>query len=301
MVTTSVRREVVEFFKNEPFDLSERRACALAGVQRSTLRYRARRSDAGVLVGRLRDLAAARPRFGYRRLHLLLQREGVAANHKRIYRIYRAEGLAVRRRNRKRLRVARPIPMAAPTRRNELWAMDFVSDVLTDGRRFRSLTVVDALTRECPAIEVDTSLPGARVVRVLDRVALERGYPSAISVDNGPEFICTALDKWAFEHGVSLRFIQPGKPTQNAHIESFNGRFRDECLSQSWFPTLSRARVEIEMWRADYNAVRPHSSLDNRTPDEFVAALVAKSLDGGIQKKDNEIKISDCLAESVVQ
>ena len=175
-MTTSVRREVVEFFKNEPFDLSERRACALAGVQRSTLRYRARRSDAGVLVGRLRELAAARPRFGYRRLHLLLQREGVAANHKRIYRIYRAEGLAVRRRNRKRLRVARPIPMAAPTRRNELWAMDFVSDVLTDGRRFRSLTLVDALTRECPAIEVDTSLPGARVVRVLDRVALERRY-----------------------------------------------------------------------------------------------------------------------------
>ena len=177
--------------------------------------------------------------------------------------------------------------------------MDFVSDALTDGRRFRAFTLIDAFTRECPAIEVDTSLPGARVVRVLDRVAAERGYPKSITMDNGPEFISTALDKWAFEHGVELRFIQPGKPMQNGHVESFNGRFRDECLAESWFPTVPRARVEIELWRVDYNTVRPHSSLDGRTPEEF-----ARVLDSGcdVQKKVMiEVEKSDCLAESVDQ
>ena len=298
MVTAPARRCVVDHLK-AAFDLSERRACRLVGVRRSTHRYRARRRDASALVGRLRELAAKRPRFGYRRLHVLLRREGTAVNVKRVYRLYRAEGLMVRIRRRKKLRVPRLPPVDPPSKRNERWAMDFVSDALADGRRFRAFTLVDAFTRECPAIEVDTSLPGARVVRVLDRVTSERGYPTSITVDNGPEFISTALDKWAFEHGVELRFIQPGKPMQNGHIESFNGRFRDECLSQSWFATLPRARVEIEMWRVDYNTVRPHSSLDGRTPEEFVRAL-----DSGceVQKKVRiGVKKSDCLAEYVDQ
>ena len=298
MVTTSARRCVVDHFK-AAFKMSERRACRVVGLRRSSHRYRSKRSEAGSLLARLRELAAARPRFGYRRLHILLRREGAVVNAKRVYRLYRREGLAVRIRRRKRLRVPRLPPIDPPTRRNERWAMDFVSDVLTDGRRFRALTLIDAFTRECPVIEVDTSLPGARVVRVLERIAAERGYPKSITVDNGPEFICTAMDKWAFEHGVELRFIQPGKPMQNGHVESFNGRFRDECLSQCWFSTLARARAEIEIWRVDYNAVRPHSALDGRTPEEFV-----RDLDSGctVQNKVRiEIKKSDCLAESVDQ
>jgi putative transposase len=298
VVTTSARRNVVTHLR-AAFGLSERRACKLAGLRRSTQRYRARRRDSAPLLGRLRELATARPRFGYRRLHTLLRREGVLVNAKRVYRLYRLEGLSVRIRRRKKLRVPRLPPVDPPTARNQRWAMDFVSDALADGRRFRAFTLVDAFTRESPAIEVDTSLPGARVVRVLQTVAAKRGYPKSITVDNGPEFISTALDKWAFEHGVELRFIQPGKPMQNGHIESFNGRFRDECLSQSWFPTLARARAEIEIWRDDYNNVRPHSSLDGRTPSEFVRDLDSGC---GVQKKVRiEIRKSDCLAESVDQ
>jgi putative transposase len=298
VVTTSARRCVVDHFK-AAFGVSERRSCELAGLQRSTHRYRARLRDSGVIVGGLRELATVRPRFGYRRLHLLLRREGVEINVKRVYRLYRAEGLSVRIRRRKKLRVPRLPPVDPPTARNERWAMDFVSDALADGRRFRAFTLIDAFTRECPAIEVDTSLPGARVVRVLERVAAERGYPKSITVDNGPEFISTALDKWAFEHGVELRFIQPGKPMQNGHVESFNGRFRDECLAESWFPTVPRARAEIELWRVDYNTVRPHSALDGRTPEEFVRAL-----DSGYETKKKvtiEVKKSACLAECVDQ
>ena len=275
--------------------MSERRACALAALGRSSHRYKSRRSDTSVLRENLREVAALKPRYGYRRLGVLLRRRGVHANHKKIYRLYREEGLLVRRRRRKRLRTPRPLPLAPPTRRNERWAMDFVSDALTDGRRFRALTLVDKFTRECPAIEVDSSLPGARVVRVLERICTERGYPESISVDNGPEFICTALDKWAFEHGVELRFIQPGKPTQNGHIESFNGRFRDECLSEAWFPTLARARAEIEIWRIDYNTARPHSSLGDMTPAEFVQSL--ESPCSSQRKTMIEIKKADQLPE----
>jgi len=217
----------------------------------------------------MRELAALRPRFGYRRLHVLLLREGHVVNRKRVYRLYRREGLAVRRRPRKKLRAVRPMPLCAPSRPNERWAMDFVHDYLVGGRRLRTLNILDAHTRECHAIEVDTSLPGSRVVRVLDVLVAKHGLPDGITVDNGPEFISQALDRWAFANGVALHFIQPGKPVQNAHVESFNGRFRDECLSQAYFPTLARARVEIELWREDYNRVRPHSSLDYRTPAAF--------------------------------
>ena len=202
-------------------------------------------------------------------LTTLLRREGWRVNKKRVYRLYRAAGLTVRRRGRRKLRVVRaPRPMTV-ARPNERWSMDFVSDYLADGRRYRTLNVVDAFTRECLAIEVDFSLPSARVVRVLDKVIWEYGLPESIRVDNGPEFISKALDLWASQHSVKLDFIQPGKPMQNGHVESFNGRFRDECLSQHHFPTLARARAEIEIWRAHYNCERPHSSLDARTPKEF--------------------------------
>lgn len=232
----------------------------------------------------MRELAAQRPRFGYRRLHVLLAREGLVANRKRVYRLYRREGLAVRRRPRKKLRAVRPMPLPAPSCPDERWAMDFVHDCLANGRKLRMLNVVDAYTRECHAIEVDTSLTGGRVVRVLDALIAKHGKPEGITVDNGPEFISQALDRWAFANGVKLHFIQPGKPVQNAFVESFNSRFRDECLTQAHFPTLARARAEIELWRIDYNEVRPHSSLDYRTPAAFgeLARAHASEAPGGL-------------------
>ena len=192
-------------------------------------------------------------------------------NHKRVHRMYRAEGLAVRRRKRKRIGAAERQPLARPTRTNERWSMDFVSDGLSDGRRFRSLNVVDDYSRECLATEVDTSLSGMRVVRVLTRLGEQRGLPEVLVMDIGPEFAGQVLDRWAYEEGVKLHFIEPGKPIQNAFIESFNGKMRDECLNEHWFMTLREARETIELWRRDYNGVRPHSALGNRTPKEFAA------------------------------
>jgi putative transposase len=251
------------------FELSERRACALVGLGRSTCRYRPRRQDWPALRDRLRTLAGERRRFGYRRLYVLLRREGFAVNLKRIYRLYTLEGLTVRRRRRRR-RVPRGVPrLPAPTRINERWSLDFVVDVLDDGRRFRLLTVVDDFTRACLAIEIDTSLGGRRVVQVLQRVIDARGRPAMLITDNGPEFISRVLDAWAYRHGIELHFIEPGKPNQNAYVESFNGRLRDECLNEHWFLSLAHARQTIETWRLDYNAVRPHSALGNVPPEEF--------------------------------
>jgi putative transposase len=267
VVTVSVRREVVSFFKSRGH--SERRACMMANLRRSTCQYKHRRPDGAELLVRLRELASERPRFGYRRLHVLLRREGVSVNRKRVYRLYRAAGLTVRRRTRRKLRASRPLPIIVLDHPNQRWSMDFVHDYLADGRKLRTFNVVDAFTRECLAIEVDFSLPSARVIRVLDKLVWQYGLPESLRVDNGPEFISVAMDRWAFQHGVRLDFIQPGKPTQNAHVESFNGHFRDECLAQSHFPTLARARVEIELWRADYNCERPHSSLRYETPKAF--------------------------------
>jgi putative transposase len=231
------------------------------------------------LRARLHELALERVRWGYRRLHLLLRREGQRVNVKRVYRLYREEGLAVRRRKRKRVAVARA-PQPAPRRLNERWTMDFMSDVLVGGRRYRILNVLESLSREALASEVDTSLPAARVIQSLEEVALERGYPARIVVDNGSEFRSTALDAWAYEHAVNLEFIQPGKPIQNAVIESFNGRMRDELLNQHWWRTLNEAREAVGAYREDYNRVRPHSTLGNRTPEEFAATL--RSLDLGV-------------------
>jgi putative transposase len=249
-------------------DLTERQACRYTGFARSTQRYVSHRPPELALRERLCVLASERPRWGYRQLHRLLRREGYAINHKRTRRLYREEGLTVRRRSRKRVAMAR-VPKLGVTAANMRWSMDFVRDTLRDGRVFRAFTLVDDFTRECPVIEVDTSLTGARVVRVLNRLADTRGLPTTLVCDNGPEFRGHVLDQWAYTHGVALHFIEPGKPVQNAYVESFNGRFRDECLNSSWFVSLDDARVTIEHWRRDYNETRPHGSLAGCTPLEF--------------------------------
>jgi putative transposase len=267
-VTCPARREVVRWVVGE-LGVSERRACALLRISAASLRYAPRRPVPTELRERLLALARERPRYGYRRLHVLLQREGYEVNHKRVHRLYRSEGLMVRRRLRKRIAASKRVPLPAPTRVNERWSIDFVSDQLADGRCFRTLNIVDDLSRECLAIEVDTSLTGRRLVRVLDSLCDEHGRPTTLVMDNGPELTSKALDAWAYRNGVELHFIQPGKPMQNAYVESFNGRFRDECLNEHWFADLAEAREVIEEWRQDYNEVRPHSSLANLTPREF--------------------------------
>ncbi len=255
--------------------LSERRACGLVGIKRSSCRYAVRRQEPAELRERLRELAQERRRFGYRRLTVLLRREGWTVNHKRVYRMYREEGLGVRRRKRKRIGAVERQPLARPTQPNERWSMDFISDALSEGRKFRSLNIVDDFNRQCLAAEVDTSITGARVVRVMERLREQRGLPQILVTDNGPEFAGRALDVWAYEQGVKLHFIEPGKPVQNAFIESFNGKMRDECLNEHWFLSLGEARQTIEAWRRDYNEVRPHTSLGNRTPQEFTACGAA--------------------------
>jgi putative transposase len=240
------------------------------GLSTATWRYQRRTSAMNAAgLARLQAHAAVRARFGYRRLHILLEREGLVVNHKRVHRIYRAAGLHVRRRRRKRLTRAERVPLPVPSQRRERWSMDFTVDTLADGRGFRTLNIVDDFTRECVAIEVDRSLPGLRVTRVLDRLHAAVGLPNTIVVDNGPEFAGRTLDAWAYTHGVALRFIRPGKPTENAYVESFNGKFRAECLNEHWFVNLVDAKDAIERWRVDYNTVRPHSSLNGATPDQF--------------------------------
>ena len=268
MVTPEQRRTAVTRAM-EAADLTERQACRYTGFARSSRRYVPTRASDAALRERLHTLALLRPRWGYRRLHRLLRREGLRVNRKRVQRVYRDAGLHVRRRPRKRVALER-IPRIAPARANERWSMDFVSDALADGREFRAFTLVDDFTRECPVIEVDRSLPGERIVRVLERVALVRGVPATIVCDNGPEFCSEALDQWAYASGVALEFIQPGKPVQNCYIESFNGRLRDECLNESWFISPADAQETIEAFRVDYNEVRPHGGLAGCTPREFI-------------------------------
>jgi putative transposase len=267
-----VRRAVVRVVQ-ERYEVSERHACGLIGVGRSTCRYRpSPRSDEPMVRQQLRELAAQRRRFGYRRLHVLLRRAGHAINHKRTYRLYRQEGLAVRQRKRKRMVAAARERSARSVAPNQAWAADFVSDTLANGRRIRVFSVVDTFTREALAAEVDTSLPAVRVVQVLEEIAMLRGLPDSITFDNGPELTSRLVDQWAYERGVKLCFIDPGKPVQNAFSESFNGRLRDECLNDNWFLNLAHARRIIADWRQDYNRDRPHSSLGYRTPEEVRSA-----------------------------
>jgi putative transposase len=268
VVTVPARRQVAAFFRSE-FGLSERQACRLIGLHRSTSRYPRRRGEDKELRVRLRAWAARRPRWGYRFLHWALRQEGFAVNHKRVYRLYRDEGLRLRRRRRKQVAAAPREKLAAPTRPNERWSMDFMSDELESGSALRLLNLVDDHTRECPGIEVDRSLPAIRVIELLERVGKERGFPETIVVDNGPEFASKALHAWAYRRGVRLHFIDPGKPVQNAFIESFNGTCRDDCLNQELFEDVVDAKQKIERWRRYYNHERPHSSLGHRTPADF--------------------------------
>jgi len=249
------------------FGLSQRQACELVGLQRCIYRYRSRRQDDAVVRERLKQLAREHPRWGYRFLGVLLRREGNTINHKRVLRLYREEGLKLRPKKRRKIVSVQRVKPQATTGINQRWSMDFVSDTLSCGRRFRTLTLVDCHSRECLALEVDMSLNGERVVRVLERLKETRGLPAVIQTDNGPEFIGHALDAWAYKNRVQLFFIEPGKPVQNAHIESFNGKLRNECLNMEWFTSLREARQVIEEWRISYNEFRPHSSLGNLPPE----------------------------------
>ena len=253
------------------FQVSCRRVCGLLGLHRSTYHYRPQDRPDAPLAAALRTQAKRRRRWGYRRLLLLLRREGWTGNHKRVYRVYRQEHLQIphrRKRRRSKERGRQPMPAAAL---NQRWSMDFMSDQLADGRRIRVLNVLDDFSRRCLASEVDTSLPGLRVCRVLDVLVKSHGLPISLLLDNGPEFSGKALDEWAYRHSVRLDFIAPGKPTQNPYVESFNGKIRDECLNEHWFSNMADARRTLELWRQDYNTVRPHSGLNNLTPEQFAA------------------------------
>lgn len=271
MVGPQVKRQAVDVLREERgFGIT--RACGLIGISRSLYGYRSRRPLIAGLQERIAEIAAIKRRYGYRRIYLRLRREGWQVNRKRIYRLYREAGLAVRRRKRKRIGPFERKPLPKPSAVNRSWSMDFVSDGLCDGRKLRCLTIVDDYSRECPAIEVDTSITGRRVAAVLERLGELRGLPQSITVDHGPEFEGQVLDEWAYRRNVQLNFIRPGKPVDNAYIESFNGRFRDECLNEHWFMTMAHARRVIESWRIEYNTERTHSSLNDLTPEEFAAA-----------------------------
>jgi len=253
----------------EAFHISSRRSCGLVRLNRASWYYKSRAKDVTALVMRLKELARVRIRYGCRRLYELLRREGWRVNHKRVHRLYVLLGLPVRiRRKIKRASHIR-VPLPKPSAVNEHWSMDFMQDVLDNGRRFRILTVVDNFSRECPIVEADFSMDAGKVIGCLDRLKLTRGLPRAITVDNGTEFYSRAMDSWAYRNKVQLDFIRPGKPVENAFIESFNGRLRDECLNANLFFSLEDAREKLEAWRIDYNTQRPHSSIGNLAPEEF--------------------------------
>ena len=265
MVTPGARREAASHLR-AAHAVSERRACRVIAADRGTIRYQSRRPDDAAVRGRLRALAAERRRFGYRRLGVLLAREGVRLNHKKLRRLYCEERLQVRRRGGRKRALGARRPMTRPLTKNERWSLDFVSDTVCDGRRFRILCVVDDHTRECLALVADTSLSGARVARELDAIAAARGYPASVVSDNGTELTSVAILGWRQARGVEWHYIAPGKPQQNAFVESFNGRLRDECLNETVFVSLRHARVVLAVWRRDYNEVRPHSALGGCAP-----------------------------------
>ena len=268
-MTPGARREAVAHLR-EAHGVSERRACAVLNADRSTIRYQTRRGDDGDLRARLKAISAERRRFGYRRLHILLAREGWHVNHKKLKRIYREEGLQVRKRGGRKRAIGTRAPILLPAGVNERWSLDFVSDALTDGRRFRILAIVDDYSRECLSLVADTSLSGARVARELDSLILARGKPKTVVSDNGTELTSMAILKWSESRAVGWHYIAPGKPMQNAFVESFNGRLRDECLNEALFESLRHARHVLADWRTDYNTTRPHSAHGGLSPHEFI-------------------------------
>lgn len=247
---------------------SERKACQLVGMNRTTIRYSSTKPDELLLRGRITSIAHEKRRYGYRRIHMVLKREGTTVNHKKLFRIYRELGLKVLKRGGRKKALGQRITRVPMTRINQEWSLDFVHDALSDGRRIRILTVVDDYSRESLKMVVDTSLGGQRVKDELEELLETRGMPERILSDNGTEFTSTAILKWCYERGLRWDYIQPGKPQQNGYIESFNGKLRDECLNENWFTRLIEARRLVEEWRKEYNERRPHSSLGGRTPNE---------------------------------
>ena len=268
MVTPDAKRKAVAH-ACEAHGVSQRRACEALNIDRSTVRYASTRSDDASLREAMKAVASERRRFGYRRVHIMLERQGIVMNQKKLRRLYREEKLQVRRRGGRKRALGTRRPIFVPDRANIRWSLDFVSDAFTDGRRFRVLAVIDDYTRECLALIADTSLSGVRVVRELDTVIAWRGRPDTIVSDNGTEFTSMAILRWCQQTGVQWHYIAPGKPMQNAFVESFNGSFRDECLNDTLFSTLVEARRAIRSWKEDYNRQRPHSALGNITPAEF--------------------------------
>jgi putative transposase len=261
----------------EQFSLSQRRACSIVNVSRTVMSYAPQPNKLNDLLReRLKTLAGQHKRWGHIRLYVLIRREGYLVNHKRTERLYREEKLALRIRRRRKFAAVVRQPLPEATKPNERWAMDFIQDSLWSGRKFRTLSIVDTFNRECMAVETDTSLPSYRAVMILERLADLKGLPDSIRVDNGPEFISKTLDEWAYRNNVKLDFIRPGKPTENAYVESFHGRFRDECLNENYFIDIQEAKKVIEEWRIEYNTFRPHSALGYKTPEEFTKEHEAK-------------------------
>ncbi|MBU0864324.1 MAG: IS3 family transposase [Alphaproteobacteria bacterium] len=272
LVTPAAKREAVAHLQTT-LGMSERRACAVVGADRTSMRYRSCRADDGDLRSRLRELAQQRRRFGYRRLHILLRRDGIAINRKKTQRLYREEGLTVRRRKGRRRAVGARAPAPVLALPNQRWSLDFVHDQLVTGRRFRVLNIVDDVTRECLAAVIDTSISGRRVVRELGDLIARRGAPKMIVSDNGTELTSNAVLAWCGDIGIEWHYIAPGRPTQNGFVESFNGRMRDELLNETLFFTIGQARTILARWVDDYNTERPHSSLGYATPAAFAAEL----------------------------
>jgi len=283
MVTPVVKRQAVAHLQ-VAYEVSQRRACQVISADRMSMRYRSVRPDDGDLRARLHELAAVRRRFGYRRLLILLRREGTLVNHKKLRRLYREERLQVRRRGGRKRALGTRAPLALPQGPNQRWSLDFLSDQLSDSRRFRILAVVDDFTRECLALVADTSLSGARVERELDAIITQRGRPLCVVSDNGTELTSVAILRWSQDTRIEWHYIAPGKPTQNAFIESFNGRLRDELLNETLFRSLDHARDMLEIWKDDYNTVRPHSAIGN-VPPAIYAKLSdpAKQRDGSLE------------------
>ena len=257
--------------------MSKRRSCRLIGLSRNTLRYEQKPDKDGPILERLKELAEQRRRSGCQMFHGIMQREGLVKNHKRTERIYKEAGLSLTIRSRKKRASCARVDIPRAEKRNELWALDFMHDSMGSGRKLRILPIIDTYTKECHRIEVDRSIGGRRVTEVLSEVASMQGLPENIVVDNGPEFISNAMDEWAYTREVTLHFIRPGKPVDNAFMESFNARLREECLNLNWFRSIEHARHIIEEWRVDYNETRPHSTLGFLTPKEFAQQEEEKS------------------------
>ena len=265
MVTSVVKREAVTYLTDD-FKVSERRACHILNIHRSLIRYQSKRPEDIDLRERLRKLSVKRRRFGYRRLHVLLAREGMQVNHKKLWRIYKEEGLSVRKRGGRKRAIGTRRPIVLPSKVNERWSLDFVSDSFMDGRRFRMLCIIDDYSRECLALVPDTSIGGERLARELDKLIDYRGKPDTIVSDNGTEMTSNAILRWQQDTNINWHYIAPGKPMQNGLVESFNGKLRDECLNEILFEDLHHVRRILADWRHDYNHIRPHSSLNGLSP-----------------------------------